>query len=79
MIYTSFKKIDEVGRIVLPKDIRNKLDLHINEMLKIDIENNKIVITKAEQTCVFCGCTENLESFKGKNICPKCIKEIINA
>lgn len=76
MIYTSYKKIDDVGRIVLPKDIRNKLDLRINDLLKIDIENNKIVLTKAEQTCIFCGQTENLESFKGKNICPECLKEL---
>ena len=76
MIYTSYKKIDEVGRIVLPKDIRNKLDLHINEVIKIDVEGQKIVITKAEQTCTFCGATENLESFKGKNICSKCITQL---
>lgn len=76
MIYTSYKKIDEVGRIVLPKDIRNKLDLHINEVIKIDVEDNKIVITKAEQTCAFCGTTDNLESFRGKNICTKCIREL---
>lgn len=76
MIYTSYKKIDEVGRIVLPKDIRNKLDLRINEILKIDVEDNKIVISKAEQTCTFCGATENLESFKGKNICNDCICQL---
>ena len=44
MIYTSYKKIDEVGRIVISKDIRKRLDLGINELLKIDVEDNKIVI-----------------------------------
>ena len=37
MIYTSYKKIDEVGRIVISKDIRKRLDLGINELLKIDV------------------------------------------
>ena len=55
MIYTSYKKIDEVGRIVISKDIRKRLDLGINELLKIDVEDNKIVITKAEPNCIFCG------------------------
>lgn len=76
MIYTSFKKIDEVGRIVLPKDIRKKLDLRINEILKIDVENDKIVITKAELTCTFCGSTENLQEFMDKHICTDCISKL---
>ena len=66
MIYTSYKKIDEVGRIVISKDIRKRLDLGINELLKIDVEDNKIVITKAEPNCIFCGNTKNLISYKDK-------------
>ena len=78
MIYTSYKKIDEVGRIVLPKDIRNKLDLKINDILKIDVENDHIVISKAEQTCIFCESKKDLESFRGKNICKECLSQINN-
>ncbi len=76
MAYTSYKKIDDVGRVVLPKDIRDELGLSINEMLKLDVENNRIIITKAENTCVFCGKTSGLKSFKGKTVCEKCVKEL---
>lgn len=78
MIYTDYKRIDEVGRIVIPKAIRNKLGMGLTEVVKIDIENDKIVISKAELTCVFCGATENLETFKDKNICTDCISQLNN-
>ncbi len=76
MAYTSYKKIDDVGRVVLPKDIRDELGLSINEMLKLDVENNRIIITKAENTCVFCGKTSSLKSYMGKTVCEKCVKEL---
>lgn len=79
MIYKSYKKIDEVGRVVLPKDIRNKIGINIGDILEMDIDEDKIIIKKAEQTCIFCGSTENLESFKGKNICKNCIKLLNNS
>ena len=78
MIYTSFKKIDDVGRVVLPKDIREKLGLRLNDMIKIDVENDRIVITKAEHTCVFCGKSSGLRSFMGKTVCEDCIKTLNN-
>lgn len=79
MAYTSYKKIDDVGRVVLPKDIRDELNLKINEMLKIDVDKNKIIITKAEDTCVFCGKTSSLKSYRGKTVCEKCIEELNNS
>lgn len=76
MVYTSYKKIDEVGRIVLSKDIRRELDLGINEMLKIDVEGNRIIITKAQPDCVFCGKTSELISHMGKCVCKSCLKAL---
>lgn len=78
MIYTSFKKIDDVGRVVLPKDIREKLGLRLNDMIKIDVQNDSIIITKAEHTCVFCGKSSGLKSFMGKTVCEYCIKSLNN-
>ena len=74
MVYTSYKKIDEVGRVVISKDIRKRLDLGVNDSIKIDVEDNKIVITKAEPGCVFCGSSEDLKEYMGKSICKNCIK-----
>lgn len=79
MAYTSYKKIDDVGRVVLPKDIREEVGLRLNDMLKIDVENEKIVISKAEDTCVFCGKPEQLKKFMGKTVCESCVKELNNS
>lgn len=73
MIYTSYKKIDEAGRVVISKDIRKKLSIQCNDILKLDVEGNAIVIKKAEPCCEFCGSEENLVEFMGKCICNNCI------
>ena len=78
MAYTSYKKIDDVGRVVLPKDVREELGLRINDVIKIDVEKDKIIITKAEETCLFCGNKSGLIHFKGKTICGKCVKDLNN-
>ncbi len=78
MIYTSYKKIDEAGRLVISKDIRRKLSLECNDLMKIDVENNTIVIKKAEPCCTFCNSEENLVEFNGKCICKKCIDLLKN-
>ncbi len=78
MAYTSYKKIDDVGRVVLPKDIREELGLRINDVIKIDVKNESIVISKADETCFFCGNKSALKHFKGKTICEKCVKELNN-
>ena len=76
MIYTSYKKIDEAGRVVISKDIRRKLSLKHNDILKIDVKDNVIVIKKAEPSCEFCESEENLLQFKGKTLCRKCLEEM---
>ncbi len=76
MAYTSYKKIDDVGRVVLPKDIREEVGIKLNDMLKIDVEKDKIIIAKAEDTCVFCGKTANLKKYMDKTVCESCVKAL---
>lgn len=73
MIFTSYKKIDEAGRVVISKDIRKQLSLQCNDLLKIDVVENAIIMKKAEPCCEFCGSEEHLLDFKGKNICLNCL------
>lgn len=76
MIYKSYKSIDPVGRIVIPKDFREAVGFRDGEDLLIEVEDGKIVLSKAEQTCVFCEQKKNLKSFMGKTVCEKCIKAL---
>lgn len=70
------KNIDDLGRIVLPKEIRKKLDMDIRTSVELVIDGDKIVITKAQKECVFCSSKDNLTEFKNKTVCSKCISEI---
>ncbi|MCH5303460.1 MAG: AbrB family transcriptional regulator, partial [Ruminococcus sp.] len=60
-------------------DIRKEMGLQINDMLKIDVNNGQIIITKADDSCVFCGKTSKLKSYRGKTVCESCIKELNNS
>ena len=70
------RKIDGLGRIVIPMEMRNKLDISTNDPLEIHVEGSQIVLKKYDPDCTFCGSTKNVTEFKGKNVCENCIKEI---
>ena len=70
------RKIDELGRIVLPKELRNTLNIQDRAPLEIFVKDNYIMLQKYEPSCIFCGNSDSVNSFKGKNICKSCITEI---
>lgn len=70
------RRLDELGRIVLPKELRTEMDLNNGDGLEIFVENNTIVLRKNVPYCIFCGSSTDLVIFNGKNVCKNCIKEI---
>ncbi len=66
------RKVDELGRIVLPIELRRVLDISIRDELEIYMENDRIILQKYEPTCVFCASSRDLVSHKGKNVCKDC-------
>ncbi len=70
------RKVDELGRIVLPIELRRTLDIMERDALEIYVDGEAIVLRKYEPSCIFCGDAKNVVSFKGKNICPNCIREL---
>ncbi len=70
------RKIDELGRIVIPIELRRTLDLEEKDSLEIYVEEDRIILKKYKQTCSFCANADNLVDFKGKYICPECISQI---
>ncbi len=73
------RKVDELGRIVLPIELRRTLNIAEKDSLEIYVEDDTIILRKFETRCVFCGNTKNVVEYKGKNICPDCIRDIKNA
>lgn len=70
------RKVDELGRIVLPIEIRRTLDIAEKDPLEIYVDGDNIILHKYEPACVFCGNAKNIFSFKGKNVCPDCAAKI---
>lgn len=72
------RKVDELGRIVIPIELRRTLDIEEKDALEIYMNESSIVLKKYEPACVFCGNSKNVINYKGKNVCIKCIDEIKN-
>ena len=70
------RKIDDLGRIVLPIELRRTLEVSERDPLEIFIEDNAIILKKYQPACIFCGNAKDVTTFKGRNICPACMEEI---
>lgn len=70
------RKVDELGRVVIPKEVRRNLNINNFDPLEIFVENDMVILKKYEPSCVFCGEAGNVVNFKGKNICRNCLKEL---
>lgn len=72
------KTIDDLGRIVLPKEIRTSLGFDIRSAVELYVDEDKLVITKSKCSCIICGSNEDLVDFKGKAICQECVNDLQN-
>ncbi len=70
------RRVDELGRVVVPKEIRKKLNIDERDPLEIYVDGRSIVLKKVEHTCVFCGNDKNLIKYKDKLICQNCLNEL---
>jgi len=71
------RKLDKMGRIVLPKELRETLDLEIGDSIEVFLEGQNLVLRKYKRGCVICGNMEGLQSFSGKQVCKKCLETMI--
>ncbi len=70
------RKVDELGRIVLPIELRRTLGIEEKDSLEIYVDENTIMLKKYEPACIFCGSADNVMNFKGKNVCEHCRNEL---
>ena len=69
-------KIDKLGRIVVPKPLRTKYDLNIDDTIELFTEDDSIILKKYQASCIFCGGDEDLVSYQGKTVCKSCIAKL---
>ena len=70
------RKVDELGRIVMPIELRRTLDIDIKDALEIFTEGDTIILKKYNPSCIFCGESRDVSDYKGKKICPNCMGEM---
>lgn len=70
------RKIDRLGRIVLPKELRRTMKIDYQDPLEIYVDGDSIVLKKYEPACLFCGSANDVVNFMDKRICKECIAKL---
>lgn len=70
------RKVDELGRIVIPIELRRTLDIYEKDALEIFVDGEQVILKKYEPACIFCGEGKEVINYKGKNICKNCFDEM---
>ena len=70
------RKVDELGRIVLPIELRRTLGIEEKDRIEIFVEGESVILRKYHPACIFCDNAKDLILYKGKNICPDCIRSM---
>ncbi len=70
------RRVDELGRVVLPVELRRSLDIEEKDPLEISVEEDRIILRKYQPTCIFCGAEAELLDYKRKKICIPCRQKI---
>ena len=72
------RKLDALGRVVIPIELRRTLDIKVKDPLEIFVDDDKIILKKFSPSCIFCGESKDIFDFKGKKVCQSCSEKIIN-
>lgn len=70
------RKVDELGRIVLPIELRRTLEIAERDSLEIYVEGATIILKKYEPACIFCADAKDVVNYRGRNICKTCLEEM---
>ncbi len=70
------RQLDNLGRIVLPIELRRTMGISVKDMLEVFVEGESIVLRKYVPACLFCGQEGDVVAFKCKNICQACLEEL---
>ena len=68
------RKVDELGRIMLPIELRRTLGIEEKDRIEIFVDGESIILRKYQPACIFCDNAKDIINYKGKNICPDCIR-----
>ena len=70
------RRVDELGRIVIPMELRRTLNIGEKDPLEIFVAEDMIILKKYAPGCIFCGSVENVQQYKDKKVCQDCWREM---
>ena len=70
------RKVDDLGRLVIPMEIRKSMNIETRDPIEIFVEEERIILKKYQPSCIFCENASDLLQFKGKLICPECLEKL---
>ncbi len=70
------RKVDELGRIVLPSEIRKSMDINVRDSLEIFTDEHRIVLQKYQPACIFCNGADGMKYFNNYRICAECLDKL---
>ena len=73
------RKLDSLGRIVIPIELRRTMDIGLKDTLEISVEGDRIILKKYHPACIFCSDARDVIEYKGKLICKNCLEELKKA
>ena len=73
------RKVDELGRVVIPIELRRTLGIDLKDALEIYVDEEKIILKKYEPACIFCGSASHVQHFQNKLVCKPCSEALAKA
>lgn len=70
------RRVDDLGRIVIPMELRRTLGIHVKDPLSISVDGERIILEKYRESCVICGSEEQAQPVRGRTVCAACVVEI---
>ena len=70
------RRVDELGRVVLPAEIRQSLDIKVKDALEIFTDKDRIILQKYTPFCIFCNSADNMVTYEEKRICKECLEKL---
>lgn len=70
------RRVDDLGRIVIPMELRRTLGIHVKDPMAIYVEGDRIILEKHRDVCTICGANENISNVKGRPVCADCVQTV---